>query len=509
MASPTRLAFAPGSADGFATVKHLHGLAPCKLLGVGIHSFMARLKQNAPQTGHTILVVDDDLSLLHSLESLLVQYGHTVFTASSGEQALAVLRQHEIHLMLLDYFMPEMTGEDVVIAARGFNRSTQIVLQTGYSSERPALEMLERLDIQGYHDKSEGPDKMMVWVNAALKSFRQVRALHASRDGLQHILKVTPELHRLQPLEELLHGVMLQIQGLLGLSGAVVASVQPSDPLEHSFLGTFRREALVLRVATGRFVGKQWADLEPGIQASVTAALSHGRTQSQDVLVLPLKVGHRTLGVAFFERNLRPETDLDLLEIFATQAAVAIENARLYELATVDELTRLASRSHWLGQLNDWMHLTSRHGGQLALMLVDIDRFKAINDHYGHPAGDVALAEVSRVVRQTMRATDMVGRYGGEEIGVLLPHTSLDGAALLAERLRATIDAITLEIEGHHIQPKVSIGISALALEPDRRSEGALDHLRLELIRTADIALYQAKDAGRNQVKQGRLIATV
>lgn len=464
---------------------------------------MARLRQTAVQTGHTILVVDDDISLLQTLESLLVQYGHTVFAASSGRRALEILQQESIHLVLLDYFMPEMTGEEVVREARQFNRTVQIVLQTGYSSERPALEMLERLDIQGYHDKSEGPDKLMVWVNAALKSYRQVRALQSSRDGLQHILKVTPELHRLQPLDELLHGVLLQIQGLLGLSGAVVAETVEN---ESAFVGTLKREEMVLRAATGRFAGMHWADLEPEIQNTISAALTLGQTQRSGVLALPLRAGQRVLGAVFFERNLRPETDLSLLEIFATQAAVAIENARLYEMATVDELTRLASRSHWLHQLTDWVHLTSRHGGQMGLLLVDLDRFKTINDTYGHPIGDMVLTQVSRLVQQTMRSSDLVGRYGGEEISVLLPHTNLEGAVLLAERLRATIDGLSLEIEGHTIKPKVSVGVSALVLEASRRSEEALEQLRLELIRTADVALYQAKDGGRNQVRPGQPI---
>jgi two-component system, cell cycle response regulator len=289
---------------------------------------MARLRSTAEKSGHTILVVDDDATLLGTLEQLLLQDGHTVLTALSGAQAVQLCRDHEVHLMLLDYFMPEMTGEDVVREVRAFNDSTQIVLQTGYASERPARVML--LEIQGYHDKSEGPDKLLIWVDSALKAYRRSRALRASRDGLRHVLKVAPELHRLQPLENLLRGTLLQIQGLLGLSGAFVAA-ELSNSGDDSFIATLEHDTFNLQIGTGRFEDKRWRELEPEIQAAVRAAVQTGKTQRDEVLTIPLMVGMRLVGVIFCERAFLPETELELLEIFASQVAVAIENVQVFE----------------------------------------------------------------------------------------------------------------------------------------------------------------------------------
>jgi two-component system, cell cycle response regulator len=292
---------------------------------------MARLRSSAEKSGHTILVVDDDATLLGTLEQLLLQDGHTVLTALSGAQAVQLCRDHEVHLMLLDYFMPEMTGEDVVREVRAFNDSTQIVLQTGYASERPARVMLRVLEIQGYHDKSEGPDKLLIWVDSALKAYRRSRALRASRDGLRHVLKVAPELHRLQPLENLLRGTLLQIQGLLGLSGAFVAAELSGSMNDDSFIATLEHDTFNLQIGTGRFEDKRWRELEPEIQTAVRAAVQTGKTQRDEVLTIPLMVGMRLVGVIFCERAFLPETELELLEIFASQVAVAIENVQVFE----------------------------------------------------------------------------------------------------------------------------------------------------------------------------------
>jgi two-component system, cell cycle response regulator len=214
---------------------------------------------------------------------------------------------------------------------RAFNDSTQIVLQTGYASERPARVMLRVLEIQGYHDKSEGPDKLLIWVDSALKAYRRSRALRASRDGLRHVLKVAPELHRLQPLENLLRGTLLQIQGLLGLSGAFVAAELSGNTNDDSFIATLEHDAFNLQIGTGRFEDKRWRELEPEIQAAVRAAVQTGKTQRDEVLTIPLMVGLRLVGVIFCERAFLPETELELLEIFASQVAVAIENVQVFE----------------------------------------------------------------------------------------------------------------------------------------------------------------------------------
>jgi len=137
---------------------------------------MAR-KLRTNQSGHTILIVDDQEEARTSTRRLLEREGHTVLAAENGEQALALFRQIPVTLVLVDYFMPRMTGEELVRQMRDLNPYVQIILLTGYSGEKPPRVMLAELDIQGYHDKADGPEKLLLWVDIALKAHTVIQAL--------------------------------------------------------------------------------------------------------------------------------------------------------------------------------------------------------------------------------------------------------------------------------------------------------------------------------------------
>jgi signal transduction histidine kinase len=136
---------------------------------------MARKRSRSADSGYTILVVDDQEETLLSVQRLLEREGHRVLLADGGQRALELFAQHDVHLLLVDYFMPRMTGEELVAEIRKIDTQVQIVLQTGYAGEKPPREMLQKLAIQGYHDKSEGPDKLLLWIEVAIKSYEQLR----------------------------------------------------------------------------------------------------------------------------------------------------------------------------------------------------------------------------------------------------------------------------------------------------------------------------------------------
>lgn len=459
---------------------------------------MARLSQQAASSGHTVLVVDDDADLRNTVARLLKGNGHTVLTAENGPEALDVLAQDNVHLMLLDYFMPGMTGEEVVRELRARGHTLQVVLQTGYASERPPRDMLRDLDIQGYHDKSEGPDKLLVWVDAALKMYRHVQALTASRDGLNHILQATPELHRLQSLDALLRGILLQLQGIVGFSSACVATMVPSDGshTHSSFVAVPEAQEFRIRVGTGRFEGREWATLTPAERDTVYEAARSGRAGRSPYTALPLRVGDRNIGVVLVDVGPQAvQADITLLEVFASQAAVAIENVQLFELATTDDLTGLMNRRAWAGRLDEALRLGARHGHPTSVMLIDIDHFKRINDTHGHLAGDAVLRALGETLRREVRNTDVAARYGGEELGVLLPHTGLEGAHIIAERVRRSISGLSLPWAGLTISVTASIGVASYA----GGAHGQPVHSP-DLIHRADEALYAAKAAGRDRV---------
>jgi signal transduction histidine kinase len=138
---------------------------------------MPRKRGTVQPSGHTILIVDDQEETLVSSRLLLEREGHRLFTATTGADALASLRNNSVNLVIADYFMPMMNGEELVREIRKFDEEVQIILQTGYSGEKPPRQMLRSLDIQGYHDKLEGPDRLLLWVDTALKTNVQLRKL--------------------------------------------------------------------------------------------------------------------------------------------------------------------------------------------------------------------------------------------------------------------------------------------------------------------------------------------
>jgi two-component system cell cycle response regulator len=165
------------------------------------------------------------------------------------------------------------------------------------------------------------------------------------------------------------------------------------------------------------------------------------------------------------------------------------KNVQLAEMANTDPLTGVANRGHIEECLANEVARAMRFKTTLSVGMVDIDHFKRTNDSFGHPFGDRVIREVARVLAETVRQVDKVGRYGGEEFLVVMPGTGLDGAGVLAERIRAAVAALTHAPENH--TATLSVGVAQW--EPDAGNwEG--------LVSRADQALYQAKEEGRNRV---------
>ncbi|WP_159710826.1 GGDEF domain-containing protein [Sphingomonas sp. AX6] len=171
--------------------------------------------------------------------------------------------------------------------------------------------------------------------------------------------------------------------------------------------------------------------------------------------------------------------------------AVAL-SARLHYMASHDELTGLLNRRSFFAALQRERDLSARTGRSLAVAIVDIDLFKRINDSHGHRAGDIVLTHVATLLTDTLRSHDLVGRIGGEEFAVLMPHTEISAARTICERLRRIIARSTVPLpSGVEATITISTGIATFENDEDRDS----------LMGRADHALYAAKSGGRNQVR--------
>ncbi|MBW1762014.1 MAG: diguanylate cyclase [Deltaproteobacteria bacterium] len=218
----------------------------------------------------------------------------------------------------------------------------------------------------------------------------------------------------------------------------------------------------------------------------------------ESLLVLPLVAREEPIGtliVAAKAPSAFGTSARETLEALANQLAVAMANARavrqLEEMATTDGLTGCLNKRALLDQMEQKLMAAQRFGRKLSLIVTDLDHFKAVNDTYGHAAGDRVLKEVGGVLRRVKRETDLVARFGGEEFCVLCEETDVRGARLLAERVREELEKTELVTEFGTLKVTASLGVATF---PDHASTAA------DLFVQGDKALYEAKNRGRNQV---------
>ena len=209
-------------------------------------------------------------------------------------------------------------------------------------------------------------------------------------------------------------------------------------------------------------------------------------------LIIPLSGDETIHGFILIRRPLPLiKPDFLFLLTLAHHLVLILDNQELQTLAVHDDLTGLYNSRHVHRSLKSWMEIQDGALLPVSLVLFDIDHFKAINDTYGHPVGDMVLREVGTLVRSHLRAQDVGGRCGGEEFAVLLPRTDLDQALIVAERLRNAFENHSIVVKGQVIGVTVSLGV---ATSPLHGTSGP------EIFEAADKALYVSKRGGRNRL---------
>jgi diguanylate cyclase (GGDEF)-like protein len=213
--------------------------------------------------------------------------------------------------------------------------------------------------------------------------------------------------------------------------------------------------------------------------------------------VLPLRAGDTVLGTLVLGAKTvaaYPAQRVRQLEVVAMQAGDSILRARLFEaterLATTDGLTGLVNHRTFQLRLDEHLAAARRYGKKVSLLLTDIDHFKAVNDTYGHPVGDVVLRQVAALLQKEARTTDIAARYGGEEFALVMPETDLAGAVRTAERIRARVGDAVFRTDQGELKVTLSVGVATFPSDADSKAA---------LIERADGGLYHAKRHGRNQ----------
>ncbi|MDD5108670.1 MAG: GGDEF domain-containing protein [Candidatus Omnitrophica bacterium] len=214
----------------------------------------------------------------------------------------------------------------------------------------------------------------------------------------------------------------------------------------------------------------------------------------KDYTILPLNIEeNQIIGYLAVDRIL--ESDKEKFGILAQQLLIGLRRALLYEkvqsMIITDSLTGVYCRRYFLERFSEELRRSKRNKLHLTFLMIDIDNFKQFNDRYGHLVGDAILRKVSKIINDAVRQIDFIGRYGGEEISIVLTETDRDQANFAAERIRQAIAGALIKIYDEELKVTVSIGVSTF---PDN----ALN--MQDLIDMADQALYLAKETGKNKV---------
>jgi diguanylate cyclase (GGDEF)-like protein len=221
-----------------------------------------------------------------------------------------------------------------------------------------------------------------------------------------------------------------------------------------------------------------------------------GLLSLKPALMVPLKIKNRIMGIIILADRIDEsdfnEYEKNLVMDISALAAVAINNAVTYEIATTDMMTKLKLKHYFLSSMSERIQSAMEKRTDLSILMLDLDHFKNINDTYGHPTGDAVLKTVASSISNTIRSIDIAARYGGEEFILLLTGSNKDCAIATAERIRQAVEASETVYEQHCIKVTISCGVSSFC--PDKDLEP------MSLISRADEALYKSKQDGRNRV---------
>ena len=338
-----------------------------------------------------------------------------------------------------------------------------------------------------------------------------VRALRASRDQLRnHLALLGDTLSGTHDLSRILHVTLHTARSATGAQAGVVLLYDPATrmlvaqcavgPLDLAGLRLKVGEGLLGAVADsgvpayGRITAEtELAPTEPRVETFMAVPFA----APEPTHVLDGESTDKAWGVLALYDRLGPddfsETDVSTLATFAAQAAIALDNVRLHEeaqrLSLTDPLTGLFNYRYLRESLRRELERAARFGRDLAIVALDLDHFKDVNDTYGHGVGDLVLAEVARRIRGVTREVDVAFRRGGEEFVILLPETDAAGGGALARRLAAEVRQSPVFTRDHAISVTVSIGV---AVFPEHGTNGSA------VLEAADRALYAAKAAGRD-----------
>lgn len=474
-----------------------------------------------PRYTEQALVVDDDEIICDVIATALAGLGLQVDTVGSAQKALDYYHSHHVDLVISDWKMPGMNGIELLNRLRRQDPYLAAILVTGFGTKETVIEAFTKGKINYYLSKPFKLAELRQVVSAAIKERRlglserdfrlrlekEIQAateeLARKNDLLQQKQEETEKLYQeLQVRQVEVEGTKKYLENLIESSVDAIISIDNghritlfSRAAERMFGQKFR--ALAGTPISHLFAGGD-SELVPLLKKLVKKRrVKHYETRMQgrsgeelmvDVAASVLDPVEGAKGYLFIIKDIaeRKRLEEELLD----------SNKILEKLSITDGLTGLFNHRYFQKCLQEEFQRARRYKTRMAMIMLDLDDFKQVNDNYGHQVGNQALIQLADLIRDSIREVDTPARYGGEEFAVVLPQTNIEDALVVAGRIK---EAIEKSIRFQKIQPGLSLTASlGLASYPDSEAKNVVD-----LIRYADDALFRAKQIGKNRIVIG------
>lgn len=452
---------------------------------------------------HRILVVEDDRFFRDLFCDLLVGQGYGVSRASSGEEGLEMLSTAPYDLVITDLVMPGVDGMEILARARENDPSVDVIMVTGNANLESAIFALKH----GARDYLVKPINSDEFIHSVAQCLEQRRILDENEElkRMLNLYQISQAIAGCLDKDRLHHLIFDGFIREIGMSRGMCLFMTEAGLELFEVKGV---ETSVAELFTAAVLERMSGELPDEchslrIRLNGTGAVAAGGDDSgieeAFLILLRGKGSQRGVVVAFNEPgqelpdfSSKKKNILFLVE----QSLLALENASNYSLAKdmlfIDDLSGLYNQRYLEVALDREMKRIGRFSSQLAVLFLDMDSFKQVNDTHGHLVGSRVLKEMGKLLRKSVRDVDVVIRYGGDEYTVILVETSPEIAANVAERIRSTVASHPfLAEEGYDIRLTCSIGFSCC---PD----DALT--KEELLEMADQAMYTGKGRGKNCV---------
>jgi diguanylate cyclase (GGDEF)-like protein len=445
-----------------------------------------------------ILIVEDDAFFREIFSDILKEDGYQVETASSGNEALAMLNKNNYQLVVTDMVLQDISGLDILSRAKQMDADIEVIVVTGYGNMESAIYALKN----GARDYLVKPISHDEFKHVVRLSMEQRRLLDENQ-GLKDQIRLFQTSQTIANCIDIDRIQVLVLEAAIKETGAEKGFTCLRDAGREIFLmetkGLSREVAEKINEALKTvFNWEQEVFTDP---LRVTLALPDDLSGiKHELILLPISSKTALQGVVVLMGNNGahpiPPFNFGNIHFLMEQSALALENAGRYSMAkdllNIDELTGLYNYRYLEISLEREMKRAERYGLNMAVIFLDIDMLKVVNDTYGHLIGSQVLKEVGAVLKKSVREVDIVIRYGGDEYTIILIETGRQGAAIVAERIRKTIENHPF-ILGENLDVKLTACLGFACYPEDTRS-------KVELLEMADRAMYYGKASGKNTV---------